>query len=158
MNSCSEIDRADPAFGADDPHPTTVVPTAMPADLSKLRHDLRTPVNHILGYSELLIEDAEDNWRDDLVSPLRLILAHGRAALSAIDQIRAPEPDDDNPGDLDADLAVLADRLRLTLNPILDATRLLREGNPALAFGRDLDRIDDAVARLVELARRASGS
>ncbi len=30
------------------------------ASLSKLRHDLRTPINHIIGYGELLREDLED--------------------------------------------------------------------------------------------------
>lgn len=30
------------------------------SDLSKLRHDLRTPVNHIIGYSELLEEELGD--------------------------------------------------------------------------------------------------
>jgi hypothetical protein len=30
-------------------------------DLHQLYHDLRTPVNHIIGYSELLIEQAEDS-------------------------------------------------------------------------------------------------
>lgn len=30
------------------------------SDLSKLRHDLRTPVNHIIGYSELLGEELAD--------------------------------------------------------------------------------------------------
>ena len=29
-------------------------------EVSRLRHDLRTPVNAILGYSEILIEDAPE--------------------------------------------------------------------------------------------------
>ena len=29
--------------------------------LAHLRHELRTPVNHILGYSDLLIEDAGEH-------------------------------------------------------------------------------------------------
>ncbi|GAB4171784.1 MAG: SpoIIE family protein phosphatase [Terrimicrobiaceae bacterium] len=37
-----------------DPHKSSLPP------LAKLRHDLRTPVNHILGYSELLAEELED--------------------------------------------------------------------------------------------------
>ena len=28
-----------------------------PSDFSRIRHDLRTPVNHILGYAEMLLED-----------------------------------------------------------------------------------------------------
>ena len=36
------------------------------AGLSKIRHDLRTPINHILGYSELLKEDLEDRGVKEL--------------------------------------------------------------------------------------------
>jgi len=35
-------------------------------DLRKLKHELRTPVNHILGYSDLLLESADDS--EDLVT------------------------------------------------------------------------------------------
>lgn len=34
--------------------------------LAKLRHDLRTPINHILGYSELLQEDLADQGMKDV--------------------------------------------------------------------------------------------
>ncbi len=34
--------------------------------LAKLRHDLRTPINHIMGYSELLEEDLKDRGVKDL--------------------------------------------------------------------------------------------
>ena len=34
--------------------------------LAKLRHDLRTPVNQILGYSELLQEEAEEKGEEQL--------------------------------------------------------------------------------------------
>jgi adenylate cyclase len=39
-----------------------------PLDLRRLRHDLRTPVNHILGYCEMLIEDESvpSRFADDL--------------------------------------------------------------------------------------------
>ncbi len=30
-----------------------------PSEFSRIRHDLRTPVNHILGYTEMLLEDEE---------------------------------------------------------------------------------------------------
>ncbi len=48
--------------------------------LSTLRHDLRTPVNHIIGYSELLIEEDNGKWGDDL----KRICSGGRELLSLI--------------------------------------------------------------------------
>ncbi len=32
--------------------------------LSQLRHDLKTPIGHIIGYAEMLIEDADsdEDW------------------------------------------------------------------------------------------------
>ncbi len=36
------------------------------ASLSKLRHDLRTPINHIIGYGELLREDLQDQGIKEL--------------------------------------------------------------------------------------------
>ena len=40
------------------PRSPVVVP-ARKLDLSKIRHDLRTPINHILGYCEMLQEDEQ---------------------------------------------------------------------------------------------------
>jgi len=51
-------------------------------EFSRIRHDLRTPVNHILGYSEMLLEDdtLPAEFRDDL----RRIHSGGRVLLSLI--------------------------------------------------------------------------
>ena len=37
-------------------------------DLSKIRHELRTPINHIIGYCEMLLEEPElpEAFRTDL--------------------------------------------------------------------------------------------
>lgn len=47
--------------------------------LSRLRHDLRTPVNHIIGYAELLLEEAREGGLEDLVPDLEKIRDAGRA-------------------------------------------------------------------------------
>ena len=53
-----------------------------------IRHDLRTPVNAIIGYSEMLLEDAEDMSVSTLVSAnLQDILNAGRRLLSLINEL-----------------------------------------------------------------------
>lgn len=42
------------------------------------KHDLLTPVNHIIGYGELLAEDAADAEQQDLLSGLERVCACGR--------------------------------------------------------------------------------
>lgn len=52
--------------------------------LATLRHDLRTPINHILGYSELLGEDLADQGIKDLAD-LEKIQSAARQLLGLID-------------------------------------------------------------------------
>ena len=55
--------------------------------LANMSHELRTPMNAILGYSELLIEDAEDAELDDMVADLNRITAAGQHLLSLINDV-----------------------------------------------------------------------
>lgn len=61
-----------------------------PSELSKLRHDLRTPINHILGYSELLGEDLEDQGVKNL-EDLEKMQAAARQLLGLIDRSLSDE-------------------------------------------------------------------
>ncbi|MBI3269486.1 MAG: hypothetical protein HYZ53_10735 [Planctomycetes bacterium] len=40
----------------------------------KERHDLFTPINQIIGYGELLLEDAQGAWPEDQVATLKKVL------------------------------------------------------------------------------------
>jgi signal transduction histidine kinase len=51
---------------------------------SGLVHDLRTPLNVIIGYSELLIEQAEEGGQESFVSDLRKTRAAGKQLLALI--------------------------------------------------------------------------
>ncbi len=51
---------------------------------SGLIHDLRTPLNHIIGYSEILIEQAREQGRDDFVPDLQKTCAAGKKLLALI--------------------------------------------------------------------------
>ena len=55
--------------------------------LANISHELRTPMNAILGYSEMLIEDAEESGPATLVSDLRQINTAGRHLLALINDI-----------------------------------------------------------------------
>ena len=48
-----------PPAKSEAPEPGSVKGTSPRLDLSQIRHDLRTPINHILGYCELLQEDEQ---------------------------------------------------------------------------------------------------
>src|SRR5688572_13541145 len=52
------------------------------------RHELRTPVNHILSYARLVLEEADElGLGDDLVQGLTAIEADGQQALTRIDAL-----------------------------------------------------------------------
>lgn len=55
--------------------------------LASMSHELRTPLNAIIGYSEMLIEEAQDHDDDELVPDLEKIASAGRHLLSLINDI-----------------------------------------------------------------------
>jgi adenylate cyclase len=58
---------------------------------SKARHDLRTPINQILGYSELLQEEAEEAAHSTYVPDLQKIQTAARRLLALIDEHLSPD-------------------------------------------------------------------
>jgi adenylate cyclase len=56
-------------------------------DHAKLRHDLRTPINAIKGYGEMLIEDASDSGHQVLLADLSKLLAEADGVLKLIDAL-----------------------------------------------------------------------
>lgn len=58
------------------------------SDTTRLRHDLRTHVNHILGYSQLLLEDAVDDPSSAaLATAVRQVAGLGKDLLKAIERL-----------------------------------------------------------------------
>jgi two-component system, sensor histidine kinase and response regulator len=53
---------------------------------SQLLHDLRTPLNQIIGYSEMLTEDCDAQPREELVADLRRVGAAGHRILELIEE------------------------------------------------------------------------
>ena len=55
--------------------------------LASMSHELRTPLNAIIGYSEMLIEDANDLGQTDFVADLNKIMGSGRHLLALINDV-----------------------------------------------------------------------
>ena len=55
--------------------------------LASMSHELRTPLNAIIGYSEMLVEQAEDEGQEGFVPDLHKIHAAGKHLLSLINDI-----------------------------------------------------------------------
>jgi len=55
--------------------------------LANMSHELRTPMNAIIGYSEMLMEDAEDEGNENAASDLKKIHSAGTHLLSLINDV-----------------------------------------------------------------------
>jgi DNA-binding response OmpR family regulator len=55
--------------------------------LANMSHELRTPMNAIIGYSEMLMEEAEDLGQDDFIPDLKKIHGAGKHLLNLINDI-----------------------------------------------------------------------
>ncbi|HEU4640971.1 MAG TPA: protein kinase, partial [Gemmatimonadaceae bacterium] len=113
----------------------------------QLRHDLRTPVNHILSYAELLREDAREAGSAELVTGLEVITLAGRQTLGLINDLLDPER-----SGASAPIArELCDSVDDRLTSIVERTTLLRAsaGTRGQAHAiPDLLKIETAAARL----------
>jgi adenylate cyclase len=68
-----------------------------PAALSKIRHDLKTPLNQIIGYAEMLLEDAESAGRAEAETSLRRLLDSAQACLEVQGRLLTREPEELRP-------------------------------------------------------------
>jgi signal transduction histidine kinase len=57
---------------------------------NNLKHDLRTPLNHIIGYCEMLLEEAEDLPQQQFVADLERIHFAGKRLLNVINDLFDP--------------------------------------------------------------------
>jgi DNA-binding response OmpR family regulator len=115
------------------------------ATLAETRHQLRTPLNHIIGYSEMLIEEAEENQLERFGADLRKIHAAGKQLLGELDQLFGTKLQQAKP--IRADETSMAGQFAPKPTALVD-------GMPRVGrFGRILVVDDDAGNRDI-LARR----
>ncbi len=114
-----------------------------PQALSELRHELRTPINQIVGYCEMLLEDSDAAEHAPRRTALADALAAVRAALAEIDRALPAGRSDVRPADADT----LHSTLRSPREQILKATEALL-ADPDHAFVNDVRKIRSAAERL----------
>ena len=115
--------------------------------LAELRHDLRTPVNHIVGYAEMLLEDAADPVFVARREQLQAALAGARDALVLINATLAPTRNDvgaDEVQQLYASLREPRERISAAMQTLLATPEARRDASLA----DDLRRILSAAERL----------
>ena len=123
---------------------------AFKALLSELRHDLRTPIGHIIGYSEMIAEDLDDEMAKMLSGDLEAIQNAGHKMLGLIDQhFNAAKNSASEIDFVDAQF-----QLRLQLNHISGYAEMLRE--EAIEDGiedilGDIDHITTAQATVLQM-------
>jgi sigma-B regulation protein RsbU (phosphoserine phosphatase) len=133
---------------------------AQRAILANLRHELRTPLNAIIGYSEMLIEDAQDldeeDDQADLVPNLKKVHAAGNQLLTLVNDVL--DPAGIETGQLEVDLeafgAQLCYELRTPLNAVFGYSEMLledAEDEGPKDFIPDLQKIHAAAQHFLSL-------
>ncbi len=117
-------------------------------NLGKLRHDLRTPINQIIGYCELLIEDDElpMSYKNDLEK----VKAGGWQLLATLNNYLS----DQNFARLEIDAFRLQEDLRTPVDHIIGFTEILMEiaeEESRLETHKDLQRIHQAAAQWLQM-------
>ena len=117
--------------------------------LANVRHELRTPLNAVIGYSEMLLEDFEDQGSESLRSDLEKIHSAGGQLLALVND--ALDPAKVEAGDPDLDLR---HDLRTPINSIIGYSEMLQEEAEALNLTDvipDLQKIRSAAERFLYL-------
>ena len=119
-----------------------------------LRHELRTPVNHIVGYAEMLREDSADGSPE--AATLGSILGIAREVLERINTALPPSG-----VATEGDLTALLTALRDPQARVLAATVTLLAGERDSQFVADVGKIAEAAKKLTDPPRitpRTSGN
>jgi signal transduction histidine kinase len=124
------------------------------AFLAHLRHELRTLINAIIGYSEMLMEDARDLGQEDFISDLENIHSAGSQLLELVNDTLNLAKIEAAPTerDLEALGAKLCYGLRTSLNDIIGFSEMLLEDAEGLGKGDfigDLRKIHSAAERFL---------
>src|SRR5207237_1809550 len=108
----------------------------------------RTPLNHIIGYCEMLIEQAQDEGLDIFVADLNRIHSAGEQLLDLVDDLCDPV------AHRKMDEASMHHEVRTPLNQVIGYAEMLQEQAKELghdSFASDLQKVHSAGRRLLDL-------
>ena len=115
--------------------------------LRHFKHDLRTPVNHIIGYSELLLETADDVGDNAIADVAKGIHTCGKALSQLLERNLVVAPREMNDRQIDL--------LRSSARPLIEQILAVLQANAASvapsAYSSDLERIRLAADQLMIL-------
>jgi signal transduction histidine kinase len=92
--------------------------------LANMSHELRTPLNAVIGYSEMLLEDAENEHREEQVADLRRINGAGQHLLALVNDVLDLSKIEAGRMELSVsrlDLRSFIDDILATCRPLIDA-------------------------------------
>ncbi len=118
--------------------------------LSKLRHSLRTPLNQIIGYSEMLMESAEENNVTTVLADLKRIHTAGGQLLALINDALAPWKIETGK----IDFSGMRREMRTPLNAVIGYAELCLDearDNHHAELVKDLEKILRAAKNLLSL-------
>ena len=113
-----------------------------------LRHDLRTPINAIKGYGEMLREDAADDGADALVADLDKLLGEANLLLDRIDGLVAFSESDIGPSEGASAVVAESSASEKIVESLLNAVRPVAD--------RDADRVAVRPSRILVVDDNAS--
>ena len=133
---------------------------AKSAFLANMSHELRTPMNAILGYSEMLMEEAEDLEQEDFIPDLKKINQAGTHLLALINDVLDLSKIES--GKMEAfaesiDLDSLIDEISATAQPLMkkNSNRLSIERSQHLGSAhQDLTKLRQTLLNLLSNAAK----
>ncbi|MGE5027365.1 MAG: response regulator [Betaproteobacteria bacterium] len=128
--------------------------------LANMSHELRTPLNAIIGYSEMLLEEAEELGEEGFVADLHKIQSAGKHLLGLINDILDLSKIEAGKMELyleDFDAAAMADEVCTTIRPLVEKNgnklEVRCEGDPG-EMRSDLTKVRQMLFNLLSNASK----
>ena len=112
--------------------------------LSKARHNLKNPVNAILGFSEMLIEDCEDEGYNSIIPDLEKIHNSGKDILNIIEESFSDSNLKNSQDKISEIASKMEISLRTPINTVIGYSEMLQEDTEDIdldTFKEDLEKI-----------------